>query len=79
MTALPSVEPLSPGTRPTEPGWYVMQQPSGNREVVQITHDTNDGLDVSSVGTEMWDSLADELRRGCTFIARVYLDRIGPE
>ena len=79
MTALPSVEPLPPGTRPTEPGWYIMRHPDGGREAVEVTRDTNDGLDVSSVGTEMWDSLADELRRGCTFIARIYPDRIGQE
>ena len=79
MTALPSLELLPPGTRPTEEGWYIRQDADGDRDVVQITHDTNDGPDVLSTGCEMWDSLADELRRGCTFIARIYPDRIGQE
>ena len=74
MTALPSIVPLSPGARPTEPGWYVIHHASSRRTVVEVAEESGK-LVTYCVGVEQSFSVAD----GSNFIARIYPDRIGQE
>ena len=75
MTALPSVEPLSPGTRPTEPGWYI----TAMQEVVEVWPRSHADQTLVVAGI-MWEKPHPlSSFPAMEFIARLYPDRIGQQ
>lgn len=78
MSPLPSVEPLPPGARPTEPGWYVVRYSAAKRHIVELHQSEGSPKTLYVWGTwssGTYDVDIDEF----TFIARIYPDRIGQE
>lgn len=80
MTALPSVEPLPPGTRPTEPGWYVVRDCDGS-VIVEVAYDDFAPSVLRVYGDAQTQGLPVAVwqEHARTFIARIYPDRIGQE
>ena len=74
-----AIVPMAAGEKPTQPGWYVIEDRDGDREVAQVLSSmTRDGgFYVSFAGADMWDDLEDVLLRDKgIFIARIYPERI---
>ncbi|MCJ2084576.1 hypothetical protein MKK88_01015 [Methylobacterium sp. E-005] len=72
--ALAPVVPLSPGERPTEPGWYVMARFGQERVVVEVTDAFP--LQWRETGFQDTGSASEIEILGHTFIARIHPDRI---
>ena len=85
MTALPSVEPLPPGARPTEPGWYVASSTKEATEpfivhLLVLGYDDEPEAVVYYAGNDCsWPLDGEVEKHGLAFIARIYPDRIGQE
>lgn len=68
----PAIEPMAPGERPTEPGWYTVKDRRGSIDMLEVLpFGPNDKL----VGYHSGNWQAQRL--DCfTFIARIFPDRI---
>lgn len=72
MTA--AIEPLAPGTRPTEPGWYVYDSRHFGRQIMRVVIRDGHPYEETPGSKETMVPVGN-----LTFIARIYPDRIGQE
>ena len=74
----PAIIPMKPGEKPTEPGWFVMQRPNGNRDIFWVLEIYDRGFRMAG-GMYPYDD-ADAAHCDWsigTFIAQIFPERIG--
>lgn len=67
----PAIVPMSPGERPTEPGWYVYDSPHFGRQIMRVVIRNGHPYEETPGSKETMVPVS-----SFTFIARIYPDRI---
>jgi hypothetical protein len=77
------VVPMTAGEKPTVPGWYVVEHPNTDREIVLVTNayqiDRGDYLAIEFAGNELWYSVGDQYTADLIWLGRIQSDLLAGE